>query len=276
MRRFGGSPARTISRAVTFLVLLLVTVVMLYPFWFMASSAFRSLQQYTLGLPGLSLASWRLLLQLLPIGQQVLNSSIVTFGSILLILILSAMGGYAFSKLSYRGSQLIFLAILASMMIPVQSMIIPEYTNLSYVGLINQYIGAILVYTALYTPFATFLMTMYFRGIPNDLIEAAVVDGLGYLRIFFRVMLPMAIPALATIVVLEFIQIWDDFLVGLLFLQGPDVRTITVGLATLNAARVLNVPVMMAGSLVSAIPAIIVYLLFQRYLIAGLTMGMGK
>lgn len=276
MRGVGWARKRALGRAVTFVLLCLVTLVMLYPFWFMASSAFRSLQQYTLGRPGFSLASWALLLRLLPIGQQVANSTIVTFGSIALILVLSAMGGYAFSKLSFRGSHVIFVAILASMMIPVQSMIIPEYTNLSSLGLINQYIGAILVYTALYTPFATFLMTMYFRGIPNDLIEAAIVDGLGYLRIFFRVMLPMAIPALATIVVLEFIQIWDDFLIGLLFLQGPDVRTITVGLATLNAARVLNVPVMMAGSLVSAIPAIIVYLIFQRYLITGLTMGMGK
>jgi multiple sugar transport system permease protein/raffinose/stachyose/melibiose transport system permease protein len=89
-------------------------------------------------------------------------------------------------------------------------------------------------------------------------------------------MLPLATPALVTVAVLQFIQIWDDLLIGLLFLQTPDVRTITVGLATLQSSRIIDVPVLMAGSLVSAMPAVIVYLIFQRYLIAGLTMGMSK
>jgi ABC-type glycerol-3-phosphate transport system permease component len=90
------------------------------------------------------------------------------------------------------------------------------------------------------------------------------------------VMLPLAVPALVTIAVLQFIQVWDDLLIGLLFLQTPDVRTITVGLATLQSSRIIPVPMLMAGSLVSAFPAVVVYLFFQRQLIAGLTMGMGK
>ena len=89
-------------------------------------------------------------------------------------------------------------------------------------------------------------------------------------------MLPLAIPAIVTVAVLQFIQVWDDLLIGLLFLQNPDVRTITVGLATLQSSRVIPVPVLMAGSLVSALPAVIVYLIFQRQLVAGLTMGTGK
>ena len=89
-------------------------------------------------------------------------------------------------------------------------------------------------------------------------------------------MLPLAVPAMVTVAVLQFIQIWGDLLIGLLFLQTPDVRTITVGLATLQSSRVVQLPVLMAGSLVSALPAVIVYLIFQRYLIRGLTMGMGK
>lgn len=99
---------------------------------------------------------------------------------------------------------------------------------------------------------------------------------LSYGRIFFRIMLPMAIPALFTIAVLQFIQVWDDLLVAMLFLPNPAVRTITVGLATLQAQRIVNIPVLMAGSFVRALPAVIVYLIFQRSLINGLTMGMGK
>lgn len=267
--------ARRAGRIAIFICLAGVAVVMLYPFWFITVAAFRSFQQYELG-HGFSMASWRLLFETIPVVQELVNSGIVTLGAIALILVISTTGGYAFAKLRYPGSGAVFLAVLASMMVPMQSIIIPEYVNLANVGLINQYLGAILVYTALGGPFATFLMTTYYRGVPGELVEAALMDGLGYAQIFFRIMLPMAVPAIVTIVVLQFIQVWDDLLVGMLFLQTPQVRTITVGLATLDASRILNVPVLMAGSLVSALPAVVVYLIFQRYLIKGLTMGMGK
>ena len=102
------------------------------------------------------------------------------------------------------------------------------------------------------------------------------MDGASFWQIFVRIMLPMGIPAIVTVAVLQVIQVWDDLLVGLLFLQTPSVRTITVGLATLQTSRMVNVPVLMAGSLVSALPAIVVYLIFQRHLVRGLTMGIGK
>lgn len=263
------------GRLVVFLVLAVVAVVMLYPFWFMTVAAFQSFQQYILG-QGFSMASWQLLFDTIPVLQQLANSTVVTVGSIALILVISTMGGYSFAKLSYRGSRTVFLVILASMMVPMQSIIIPEYVNLANLGLINQFVGVILVYAALGGPFATFLMTTYYRSVPDELIEAALMDGLSYTRIFFKVMLPMAVPAIVTIAVLQFIQVWDDLLVAMLFLQNPAVRTITVGLATLNASRILNIPMLMAGSLISALPAMLVYLIFQRYLVKGLTMGMGK
>jgi ABC-type glycerol-3-phosphate transport system permease component len=119
-------------------------------------------------------------------------------------------------------------------------------------------------------------MTTYFRRLPEDVIEASLIDGLGYGKVFFRIMLPLALPAIVTVAVLQFIQIWDDLLVGLLFLQTPAHRTITVGLETIPAQHFQDFPMEMAGSLVSALPAVVVYLVFQRYLIRGLTMGMSK
>ena len=118
----------------------------------------------------------------------------------------------------------------------------------------NHYYGAILVYTALGAPFSTFLMTTYFRRMPEDIVEASLIDGLGYGKIFLRMMLPLALPAIFTVTVLQFIQIWDDLLVGLLFLQTPNLRPITVGLATIPSQHLLDVPVLMAGSLTSAAP----------------------
>jgi multiple sugar transport system permease protein/raffinose/stachyose/melibiose transport system permease protein len=102
------------------------------------------------------------------------------------------------------------------------------------------------------------------------------VDGLSYPKVFLKIALPLAVPAIITVIVLQFIQVWDDLLVGLLFIQDPTYRTITVGLGALSAGRVTDIPVLMAGSLVSAIPAVIVYLIFQRQLVNGLTAGIGK
>jgi ABC-type glycerol-3-phosphate transport system permease component len=267
---------RRVTRGLMFLILCVVVVVMLFPFVFMLITAFRSRDQYLTG-NGFSLDSWAELFKYLPVGQQLINSTIVTAGSVLLIILVSSTGGFAFAKLGFRGSGLVFLAVLAGMMIPMQSIIIPEFVNIARIAhLINQFPGAILVYAALGAPFATYLMTTYYRGIPSELIEASIIDGASYWQVFRRVMLPLSVPAITTVAVLQFIQVWDDLLVGLLFLNGPSVRTITVGLAVIQTGRVVNVPALMAGSLLSALPAIIVYLIFQRNLIQGLTMGVNK
>jgi ABC-type glycerol-3-phosphate transport system permease component len=266
---------RRTSKTLTYLALAVVTVIMLYPFWLMGQMSFRSLNQYYLG-KGFSLTTWHDLFAALPIGHELLNSTLITLSSILVILAVSTTGGYALGKLQYRLSGVVFLIIISAMMVPMQSMIIPEFVNLARLGFVNHYYGAILVYSALGAPFATFLMTTYFRRLPEDVIEASLIDGLGYGSVFFRMMLPLALPAIATVAVLQFIQIWDDLLVGLLFLQTPAHRTITVGLETIPAQHFQDFPMEMAGSLVSALPAVIVFLIFQRYLVRGLTMGMSK
>jgi len=266
---------RRASRVLVYVVLLAVTLIMLYPFWLMGQMSFRSLPQYYLG-KGFSLTTWHDLFAALPVGREMLNSTLITLTAILVILAVSTTGGYALGKLRYRLSGVVFLVVASSMMVPMQSMIIPEYINLARLGFINHYYGAIAVYAALGAPFATFLMTTYFRRLPEDVIEAALIDGLGYGTVFFKIMLPLAVPAIVTVAVLQFIQIWDDLLVGLLFLQTPAHRTITVGLETIPAQHFQDFPMEMAGSLVSALPAVVVYLVFQRYLVRGLTMGMSK
>jgi ABC-type glycerol-3-phosphate transport system permease component len=273
-----GSRARARRRILNgwvFFLMVVVAVVMLYPFYYLLNNAFRTQGQFDQQ-RGHSLSSWSQLFHELPVGRELANSLLICVASIAIILIVSTTAGFAFAKLRYRGSGTVFLLVVAALMVPLQSIIIPEYVNLAKFGLINTYLGAILVYAALGTPFATFLMATYYRGISDDLIEAAVMDGLGYERTFLRIALPLSLPAVATVAVLQFIQIWDDLLVALLFLPNPGQRTITFGLAALSAGRTTTIPVLMAGSFISAVPAIIVYLVFQRYLVRGLTLGMGK
>ena len=266
---------RRVRTSTLFTVMCVIAVIMLYPFFYILENAFRNQSQFAQQ-SGHSTVSWGQLFTDLPVWREMFNSTLICAVSILGILAVSTTAGFAFAKLRYRASGWVFLGVVAALMVPLQSIIIPEYVNLGKLGLINTYLGAILVYVALGTPFATFLMATYYRGISDDLIEAAVMDGLSYERTFLRVALPLSWPAIATVTVLQFIQIWDDLLVGLLFLQNPQQRTITVGLAALSSGRTTSIPVLMAGSFVSAVPAIIVFLFFQRHLVKGLTLGMGK
>jgi ABC-type glycerol-3-phosphate transport system permease component len=188
----------TVRRLLLLVLMLVIAVVMIYPFWFMLDTSFRTQDQYLSG-HGHSLSSWAKLTSALPVGHQLLNSMIVCVLSIAIIVVVSTSAGFAFAKLRYTGATPVFIAIIAAMLIPMQSIIIPAYVNVSKFNLLTSYWGAVLVYSALGTPFATFLMTAYFRGLPDELIEAAVVDGLGYGRVFWRIAVPLAVPAIVTV-----------------------------------------------------------------------------
>lgn len=275
-RRLPPATRRRLARRAPLLATMIgVAVIMLYPFWFMITTSLHTETQYEAG-HGSSFASWGQLNQLLPVWRELLNSTVICACSIAVILTVSLMAGYGLGKLRFRGSETVFLCLVAAMMIPLQSILIPEYVNVSKLGLTSSYLGAVLVYAALGTPFATFLMATYFRGLPDELIEAGIVDGLSHAGTLRKIAFPLALPAIATVTVLQFVQIWDDLLVGLLFIQDTSERPITVGLAALAAGRTTSIPVLMAGSLISALPAMAVYLGFQRYLVRGLTLGIGK
>ena len=268
-------PPRKVGRWILFGAMMVVAVIMLFPFWVMIVTSLKSESQFLSG-GGFSWLSWTSLTSVIPIGQEVLSSTIVCSASILIILCVGLPAGFAFSKLRFRMSTAVFLVIVSAMMVPLQAILMPEFVNVTKLHLTGGYLGAILVYAALGTPFSIFLFTTYFRGVPDELIEAGIVDGLGYFGAMWRLVLPIAVPAIPTVTVLQFIQIWDDLLVGLLFIQNTSERPITVGLAVLAAGRTTSIPELMAGSFISAVPAMIVYLGFQRYLVKGLTMGIGR
>jgi multiple sugar transport system permease protein/raffinose/stachyose/melibiose transport system permease protein len=266
---------RKLGRWMLFVVMMIVAVIMLYPFWVMIYTSLKSEAQFLAG-SGFSWISWSSLTSVIPIGQEVLSSTIVCAASILLILIVGLPAGFAFSKLRFRLSTGIFLVMVSAMMVPLQAILMTEYVNVSRLHLTGGYTAAVLVYAALGTPFSVFLFSTYFRGVPDELIEAGIVDGLGYVGVLWRLVVPIALPAIATVTVLQFIQIWDDLLVGLFFIQNTSDRPITVGLAVLAAGRTTSIPELMAGSIISALPAMLVYVGFQRYLVKGLTMGIDR
>ncbi len=254
------------------LVVLLVAAMSLFPFAFLL---IRSLApQGDLGFGGL----WLVIFDRMPVLLYSMNSAIVSIGATVIVLAVSSMAGFSFAKLDFPFAGLTYTLIIAAISIPLATVILPNYLNFARMGGVGTYWGPILIYAALATPFSVVLMTSFFRALPDELMESAVVDGASYWQIYTLIMMRMAGPALVTVGVLCFLGTWNDLLVGLLMLPDPQMRTISVGVATLQGVRAtaLDNQIILTGSLFSAIPPIVAFVLFQRYIVTGITAGITK
>ncbi len=266
------APSRKFDRdtIIPFIVVAIIATASVAPFLYLVVISLLPSETGGVG------ALWARLFTTIPVTTYLLNSALVSGGATVIVLITSCMAGYGFSKLGYPGSNQILITIIACISVPLATTIIPNYLNFARAGGVGSYWGPILMYAAGATPFATVLMTNFFRGIPDELVESAIVDGASYWQVFMRIMVRLATPALMTVGVLSFLGTWNDLLVGLLFLPDPDMRTISVGVAALQGVRTTNIEMILTGSLLSAIPPIIAFLLFEKYLVAGITAGVSK
>ncbi|MBB4122629.1 carbohydrate ABC transporter permease [Martelella radicis] len=202
------------------------------------------------------------------------NSVIVTLGAVLALLVISSLAGFAFAVLRFPLRKLIFVVILASLMIPVQVVLVPFYQTIIGLNLLNTRIGLIISYTAFFLPFSVYLMTSFYSGLPRELVEAARIDGAKLIQIWWHVMVPMGKPALITLGILNTLYCWNDVLISLLVLQ--DKRTLMVGIAALRGEYTTNVPLLSAGIVLAAAPIVILYIVFQRQIVSGIAVGAVK
>ena len=204
------------------------------------------------------------------------NSVVVTGVTTLGTVLLSAMAGYAFGRLEFPFKRTLFVVTLAGLMVPREAMFIPLYLMFSTTDQLNTYPALFLPRIAL--PLGVFIMTQFFRAVPHEMEEAALVDGAGHGRIFVSIMLPLARPAMAALAIFAFVQSWNDYLWPLVVATKPDFYTLTVGLAqqqgTFESARSLGD--LMARGVVGSLPLVIVFLLFQRHLVRGIALGSGE
>jgi multiple sugar transport system permease protein len=251
-----------------------------FPLYFMIQAAFRTQAQWNnseVGFPtSLSLANFRQVWLGGYVGDYLRNSTVVTAGSVALSLITSTMAGFAFSKLRWRLSGVAYYFVLAWLALPPVVLIVPIYIEMVQLHLLNTYFSVILLYTALNIPFDTFLMTAFFRSLPNELVEAARMDGASPHQIFRGVLLPLAKPALGTLAIFNVLYAWNEFIFALLLLSSNGVKTLTVGVLQLQGRYTINDPVIMSGLLVASIPVVAAYLFFQRFLIRGIVTGAVK
>lgn len=205
--------------------------------------------------------------ELMPIWRFAANSVGVALACTLLQLVTSAMGAYAFARLRFRGRDALFVLYLTTLMVPFQVTIVPLFIEMKYLGLVDSYAGLILPTIA--SAFGTFLLRQAFLSLPKELEEAAFVDGFGHWTVFTRIVLPLARPALATLAILAFMASWNSFLWPLVILNSQELMTLPLGLANLHGQYATQWNVVMAGTTISVVPILIVYLVAQKHIVRG-------
>jgi multiple sugar transport system permease protein len=205
-----------------------------------------------------------------------LNSVIVSLGTAGVVTVLAAGAGYAFSRFRFRGRYALMFVLLLTQMFPLVMLIAPIYRLMAPLGLTDNLIGLIIVYTAFNTPFASFLMQSFFDGIPKDLEEAAMIDGCTRLMALRRVILPLTLPGLGATLGFVFTAAWSELLFALMLINSDSQKTFAVGLLTFVTKFSVGWGQMMAASVLALIPAVLFFVFIQRYLVQGLTAGAVK
>ena len=209
-------------------------------------------------------------------GTTFFNSTIITVIKVPLGLFISAMAAYALAKIEFRGSKLLLLLILFGTMIPFQVMLAPLFTLVNGLHLIDTYPGVILPYLAFGIPYQVFILHGFFRGIPKELSEAARIDGASHFVIFWRIFLPVTLPVLAALLILDFVSTWNEFAMALVLLQDQNMWTLPLGLSAFQGQFSRDYGQLNSAIVMTVLPATIVYLIFQRYFVSGLTSGAVK
>ena len=210
----------------------------------------------------------------LDMGRYLLNSTLVALLVTGTSLVINAMAGYAFAKLRFRGREVTFRVLTAGLMLPVQVVMLPLFLIFKQLGLINTYWGVIIPSMA--SIFAIFLIRQYATAIPDDLLDAARIDGASEARIFRAVVLPVIVPILATLAIWTFLTTWNDFMWPLIVLTDQKLHTLPVALAGLSREHVQDNELMMAGAVITVVPVLVLFLALQRYYIAGILAGSVK
>lgn len=268
------------GRPLGYLLLVLVAFVFLYPVMLMILTSFKSTPEIfrnPFGLPEeFGVSGFAAVWQRASFGLYLRNSLLITGCSAALLLLTAAPAAYALARYSFRLRAALFLFFLAGIMIPIRLGILPLYLLMRDLGLLDTPFSLILTYTASGMPMSVFLLSVFFRHLPRELEDAARIDGGSEQQIFWRIMLPLVRPGLATVVIVNVVPWWNDFFFPLLFLQSDTWKTIPLGMQIFFGQHLIDWSLVFSGMLLASLPLLIIYLLMSRQFIAGLTAGAVK
>ncbi|MCG8572941.1 MAG: carbohydrate ABC transporter permease [Spirochaetes bacterium] len=209
-------------------------------------------------------------------GRYVFNTVLITVPSVFFALLISSLSAFALTFYKFRTNKFLFLMFVAGMMLPFQMLMIPVYRFSDATGLINTRLGVILFHVAFQLGFCTFFLRNFLKNVPFSLFESARIDGANDLLIYYKIVLPLTVPAMAALAVLEFTWIWNDLLWSLVIIQSDHLKPVTLGLANMQGEFISNYNMIAAGSFIAACGPLALFLMFQRYFIEGLTVGAEK
>jgi len=267
-------------KAVIVNALLIVTALLtVIPLLWMLSASFMPTGEATIYPPRLlpssvTLEHYRELFTRLNIGRAFFSSTVIAVGTTVLSLLLNSMAGYAFAKLRFGGRDRLFAVLVAALVIPTQVAMLPLFLMLKSVRLVNSYWGVILPSIA--TIFGIFLIRQFMLSIPDELLDAARIDGANEWRIYWNIVLPLARPVLVTLAIFTFMSAWNDFMWPLIVLTDDAKYTLPVAVANLVGEHVQDTELMMASSVLTVLPVLLLFLALQRHYIAGIMMGSVK
>lgn len=267
---------RRLSTTGYYIIGILIAVISLIPFAWMISTSLKA-RGALMSIPiewvpkEPTLAAYEKVLTKFPFLKTVANSLFISVSYTVITLISASMAAFAFAKLRFPKADLLLKVFLATMMIPTQVTIIPLFVVMNKLGLINTY-GSVLL-PSIFRPFAVFLLVQQMRTIPNDYLDAASIDGASTFTVYRKVALPLCAPTLATLSITTFMESWNDYLWPLLMLTDKSKMTLPIALSTLNGAYATEYNVLMAGSLISMVPIILIYIFAQKYFENGMMAG---
>ncbi|MFC5652273.1 carbohydrate ABC transporter permease [Paenibacillus solisilvae] len=262
-------------------ILFVWAIAVTYPLFWTVSTSLKSTQQFNMDDPW-SLPKWPLQLVNFAdawnkshFGDYFLNSVIVVVAAVILSLLMSATTSFMIARHPFRGSKLLFVFYISTMMVPTILSLIPLFFTLSSVGLTDSLTGLTLVYAVMQVPFGIFVLTGFFKALPRELEEAATIDGCGLFSSFFVILLPLARSGLVTVGIMNALTYWNEYVISLILISSPGKYTVSLGLAFLQGEMQYSVDwgILFAGLVISVIPVFLVYILFQKYITEGLISG---
>lgn len=268
------------ARRPVFVLLLVLALTVAYPLGLMALSSLRTNSDYQanpFGLPKtFTFDNFINLINNYGIGRAVLNSLLVVSIALIFILLVATLAGFALAKLPVPGAKYISVSFISVMLIPSQVLIIPIYLLLSQMQLVGEFGGLILVYVATGLPFSVFFLTLGFRSIPDSVLEAARLDGAGFFRTLYSVVVPMGGAGIATLAVLQFLTMWNELLFAYILMPDDTKTLLTPALTQIGSRFVSDQPLMSAGLLIAALPPMLLLAFTSKYVMKGFTVGVSR
>lgn len=281
--RSGGRSAgrRKVTRALIYTGLILFTLIWIAPIYSTLITSVRTLDDIRINgfwsIPSeITFSNFSTAWTQGGVDRYALNSFIITLPALAGMLFLSSLAAYALARFKFPGSRLIYFTFVGGMLLPFQVLMLPVFRLTNAIGLYDTYAGIIIFHIAFQLGFCTFVLRNFMRGVPNEILEAARVDGCNEFRIYWQMMLPLTKPAFAALATLEFTWVFNDYLWAIVLLRRDSLKPVTAGLATLMGQYITDWPLLVAGSLIATLPTVLVFIFLQRYFIAGLTLGSSK